>query len=79
MQEVFGAKKKPRDSPALGFRHSRTHFPSDPHRQQRYIGLCPNKSGALGSAVSAAIVRRSAAEQMQQQHDVTNATTVNRQ
>jgi hypothetical protein len=30
MQEVFGPKKKPRDSPAPGLRHSRTHFPSDP-------------------------------------------------
>jgi hypothetical protein len=46
MNEVFGPKKKPRDSPAPG-PPSLTHsLPTDPRRRQRYIGLCPNKSEA---------------------------------
>ena len=44
MQEVFGPKKKPRDSPAPGLSSLTHSLPLRPRRQQRYIGLCPNKS-----------------------------------
>ena len=44
MQEVFGPKKKPRDSPAPGLPSLTS--PPTPVETQRYIGLCPNKSEA---------------------------------